>query len=184
MSIFVIQKCNTNVINMNKKCIIDIETNSLNPTQGRIICIGIKDVFSDETRVFYNENEKTMVEEFLDYFHEKQFNEIIGYNVLFDIRFIFAKCLKYGIKTNGFFKSEFNDLMATMKSVKKIWSMNTPGTLEQWTKYIFGESKLEITAFVPEMYERGEIQRILDYNKKDLALTFKLWKRVEEILWN
>ena len=165
-----------------KKCVIDIETTDLDPKIGRVICIGIKDIFSDEVRVFHNRNEKTMIEEFLNYFHEKDFKEVIGYNVLFDIRFIFAKCLKYNIYSNGFFKSSYPDLMLTMKSVRNVYSFNKPGTLGEWSEYLFGESKLETGKGVPELFANNEIQRILDYNKKDVELTFQLWKRVHEVM--
>jgi DNA polymerase elongation subunit (family B) len=167
---------------MSRKCVIDIETESLDPKEGRIICIGIKDVECQSAEVFYDDDEIEMLRRFLEYFHGKKFDQIIGYNILFDLRYIFARCLKYRIYSNGFFRSLHVDLMLIMKSVKNVFSMNKPGTLEEWSQFLFGESKLETAESVPVLFTKGEIQRIIDYNRKDLELTYQLWKRIQEVL--
>jgi uncharacterized protein YprB with RNaseH-like and TPR domain len=167
---------------MNKKCVIDIETESLEPTQGRIICIGIKDVGSGEAKVFYDDTEAEMLRRFLSYFHDNGFNEIIGYNILFDLRYIFARCLKYRLYSNGLFRCPHIDLMLIMKSVKNVFSMNKPGTLGEWSKFLFDEDKLEKGGDVPELFKDGKIKQIMDYNEKDVELTFQLWKRIQEVM--
>lgn len=167
-----------------KKCIIDIETESLDPKEGRIICIGTKDIDSGKTVVFHDDDERQMLEDFLDYCHRKQFGEIIGYNVLFDFRFIFARCLKFSIRTNGFFKSVVTDLMATMKSVRNIYSLNKPGTLNEWTEFLFGTGKVPLPDSICNMFEQGKLSQIIEYNKRDIEITFMLWKRVQEVLGN
>ena len=169
---------------MNKKCIIDIETESLDPKEGRIICIGVKDVDSAKPIVFHDENEKQLLEDFLEYFHNKCFNEIIGYNILFDIRFIFARCLKYDLTSNGFFNAKHTDLMHIMKSVKPVWSMNKPGTLDEWSEFLFGAGKYPLSESVKEKFERGKISEIIEYNKRDVEITHLLWKRIQQVLNN
>jgi DNA polymerase elongation subunit (family B) len=168
---------------MNKKCVIDIETESLDPKEGRIVCIGTLDVENSKTLVFYDDDEQLLLRRFLDFFHNNKFNEIIGYNLMFDIRYIFARCMKHNIPSNGFFKSEFNDLMHTMKSVRKIWSLNRPGTLEQWSVFLFGKSKRFLSDSVEGKYKAQEIDEIIAYNEQDLQLTFMLWKRIQEVLY-
>ena len=168
---------------MNKKCVIDIETESLDPKEGRIICIGTLDVENNKSLVFYDDDEQLLLRRFLDFFHNNNFNEIIGYNLMFDIRYIFARCMKHNIQSNGFFKSEFNDLMHTMKSVRKIWSLNRPGTLEQWSVFLFGKSKRFLSDSVEGKYKAQEIDEIIAYNEQDLQLTFMLWKRIQEVLY-
>lgn len=167
---------------MNKKCVIDIETESLDPKEGRIICIGIKGIGAERTIVFYNENEKQMIKDFLDYFHNERFREIIGYNVLFDIRFIFVKCLKYELASNGFFSAAFTDLLTVMKSVRRMYSYNKPGTLQEWVEFIFNDSKMSLDDSIEKLYEKGRITDILNYNKKDVELTFRMWERIEKVL--
>lgn len=165
-----------------KKCVIDIETESLDPKEGRIVCIGAKDVDSGRTEVFHNEDEKQMLEYFLKYYHEMQFGEIIGYNILFDFRFIFARCLKHGIKSNGFFKSVIIDLMHIMKSVRHIYSYNKAGTLDEWSNFLFESGKIQLPDNMKELYSQGRLSEIIEYNRKDVELTFRLWQRIQEVL--
>lgn len=169
---------------MNKKCVLDIETESLDPKEGRIICIGTKDAETEKTIVFYDENEKQMLIDFLDYFHEKGFNEIIGYNILFDIRYIFARCLKHNICSNGFFKSIHIDLMLTMKSVKNVYSLNKAGKLDEWAEFLFGAGKYPLPDSVSKLFEKGNISQIIEYNKRDLEITYLLWKRIQKVFSN
>lgn len=167
-----------------KKCVIDIETTALHPTEGRIICMGIMDVDTGETVVFQREDEAWMIIDFLNYFRKKQFEEIIGYNVVFDIRFIFGRCLKHGLMAPWFFSSRYNDLMHTMKSVKPIWSMNRPGTLGQWTEFLFGDDgKMKLDEDVLTMYNNGDIEKIVEYNRVDVEVTYKLWKSVNKVIY-
>jgi DNA polymerase elongation subunit (family B) len=166
-----------------RKCIIDIETEDLDPTVGRIVCIGVKDVDTEKTVVFFDEeSEENMLKNFLEYFHKKMFDEIIGFNVMFDIRFIFSKCLKYNLPANGLFKSRYTDLMHVVKSVKPIWSLNRPGTLEEWSQFLFNQGKIPLPASIAELFKSRRIHEIVKYNEWDVELTYKLWKRVDEIL--
>lgn len=171
------------VIKINR-CVIDIETTGLHPTEGRIICIGCKDIRTGRIIVFYDEDERQMLIDFLDYFHKSGFKEIIGYNVLFDIRFIFGRCLKYDLESNGFFKARHTDLMQIMKSVKPVWSMNRPGTLDEWTEFVFGSGKIKLPDSVSDLFEQGKITQIMEYNKRDVEITSKLWDRVRRVLEN
>lgn len=165
-----------------KKCIVDIETTGLSPIESRIVCIGVKDCDTSETRVFWNNDESKMVSEFLNYYHNRGFREIIGYNIAFDIQHIFSKILKYRIQSNGFLTSNVKDLMSVVKNVRCGYTMNKPGKLGEWAMYLFGEGKLENGESVPEMFEKGEILKIIDYNIQNVELTFKLWQRIQEVM--
>ncbi len=167
-----------------KSCIVDIEVENKDPKFGRIICIGVKDIETGKTLVFFDENEKTMIEDFLEYFHKHGFNEIIGYNILFDIRFIFVRCLKYGIASNGFFSAKHTDLMEFMKSVNKGRVWIKPGTLNEWAEFLFGSGKYPLSESVKEKFWKGKISEIIEYNKRDLELTYLLWKRIKKVLEN
>jgi DNA polymerase elongation subunit (family B) len=169
---------------MTKKCVLDIETENLDPKVGRIICVGIMDTEVGRPITFHDENEKQMLIDFLDYFHRKEFREIIGYNVLFDIRFIFGRCLRYGLTSNGFFSAKHTDLMHIMKSVKPVWSMNKPGTLDEWTEFLFGAGKIRLPDNISNLFEQGKIGQIIQYNKRDVEITYRLWERIQKVLNN
>lgn len=166
-----------------KKCILDIETTSFTPwIDGRIICIGIKDIDSDETIVFYDEHEEMLLVKFLQYFNKKDFREIIGFNLSFDIRFIFSRCLKYKIPSYDFFKASQFDLMMVLKGVKKGYNFNKPGTLNEWATFLFNKGKLFENTKISSLYEEGRIDEIIEYNKNDLELTYDLWGRINLVL--
>lgn len=167
-----------------KGCILDIEVENKDPKYGRVICIGVKDIQTDNIIIFHDDNEKVMLEDFLDFFCKNKFQKIIGYNILFDIRFIFIRCLKYGIVSNGFFSSKIVDLMEYMKSVNKGNFWNKPGTLNEWAEFLFGTGKYPLSESIRKKYWKGKISEIIEYNKRDLELTYMLWKRIRKVLGN
>ena len=175
---------NLKVNKVKKRCVLDIETLSLEPTKGGIICIGVLNVETGETRVFYNENEEVMVRNFLSHYKKEGFSEIIGYNVLFDVRYIFARCLKYGLPAREFVLSGFTDVMMILKSVRSIYNFNKPGSLEDWAKFLLGDSKDLDNALIPLHYHAGEIDKIIEYNKKDVEMTYEIWKRIRHVFDN
>ena len=169
----------------NRICVIDIETTSLKPWDGQIICIGIMDVDSEIIKVFYNESEKIMLQEFLEYFHTKKFNEIIAYNSSFDTRFIFGRCLKYNLYANGFFKSSVTDLMQIMKTGTKFYgSYNKAGKLDEWCEMVLGSGKLSLPDSILSLYEQGRVKEIIKYNHWDVKITYDLWRRVMRVFHN
>lgn len=167
---------------MTKKCILDLETECIDPKVGRIICIGIMDVETKESKVFAYPNEEMMVKNLISYFNRMKFTEIIGFNVLFDIRFLFAKCLKYKISARRLFSTKFTDLMVIMKSTRNMFSLNKAGTLDEWCEFLFRKRKTLNPENVSLLYQGGGIDEIVEYNKNDLEMTFRLWERIDYVM--
>ena len=166
----------------NRKCILDIETTDFIPwNDSRIICIGIRDTNSHAIPVFYHDHEETLILRFLQYFNRKQFQEIIGYNVPYDIRFIFSRCLKYQIPAPEFLNAVNTDIMKILKWLNGGYNYNKPGTLNQWASYLLGEQKLYNNRQIPQLYLDGKIREIIEYNRKDVELTYKLWQRIQQV---
>jgi len=165
-----------------KKCILDIKTEGYNPWDGRIICIGFKNIETSEIKVFYEDNEETLLVEFLQYFNKNEFNKIIGFNISYDIRFIIGRCLRYKIPINGFYSAYSTDLMMLLKNFKKSYNFNRPGTLDEWARCLLGKGKLMKKASVLTLYQHGRIDEILEYNKNDVEITYGLWKRLNFVL--
>jgi len=163
-------------------CILDIEATSFHPWSGRIICIGIKDTCNGDVQVFYDEDEESLLMQFFKHVNKKQYDEIIGYNLAFDMRFIFARCLLYKIQAYGFFDTVQTDLMMILKNVKKGYNYNQPGTLDDWATALLGKRKLFDNTRVPELYDQDRIRDLIEYNQNDLELTYELWERTEIVL--
>lgn len=165
-----------------KRCVLDLETEDLDPKIGRIICIGIMDIETREIQTFAYENEEMMVRNLISYFNKMEFTEIIGFNVMFDIRFIFAKCLKYRISARKFFSAKITDLMTIVKSTKHMYSLNRAGTLDEWCNFLFRKRKLYKAEEIPLLYQGGALDEIIQYNKNDVEMTFRLWERIDYVM--
>ncbi len=165
-----------------KRCVLDIETEGLEPWKDRLICIGCRAVDGKKTFVFFEDDEKTTLEQFLAWFNRNGFNEVIGYNLSFDMRFLLAKCLKYEIPAPELFNALFTDVMDNVRAVRKMYSYNKPGKLDDWLQYIFGIGKLEKTGSIKNLYGRHEFTRIINYNKQDVEMTLALWQRIRIVL--
>jgi len=165
-----------------RKLVLDIEAENGDPKTGRILCVGTLDIVRHKTIVFTDEEERRMLERFVRYFNYHCFDEVIGYNLPYDMRYIFAKCMKYGICTGMLFRARQTDLMQVMKSVNCGQSFNIPGKLGEWGEFLFGVGKLKKTCSVKGLYNQGRFSEMVDYNKQDLKLTYMLWKRMEVVL--
>ncbi len=162
---------------------IDIETTSLNPWEGRIICVGIKDVESGKTLVFQDDNECAMLMRFFEYFNSRKYDEVIGFNVDFDLRFLTAKALKYKITSaNGFFAANATDVMAILNRYKRLNSTFRWGTLDEWSRFLLGKGKLLNGASVPELFNQKRIHEIVKYNENDVEITYELWQCIHSIM--
>lgn len=104
--------------------VMDIETTGIEPQEHRVICIVAKDRRRDRFYTFHDEDEHTLLKDFFRFYEPRGFDRVIGYNVLFDIRFLFARAMKHGVNGRGFFRTTYEDLMAIMKSVGYRYSPN------------------------------------------------------------
>lgn len=167
---------------MTRRLVYDIETTGLEPWKDKIICIGVADLKSDEINLFQNEDEEKLVKEFIKYVKAKEFDKVIGYNVSFDNRFIMAKCLDYKINCGFFFDQPYHiDLMNKVQNPVDMYSRNSSGSLDDWVRYLFSDGKSEDNGDIPEMYEKGQLDKIKDYCKKDVRITAKLWRRLNRV---
>lgn len=152
------------------------------PIFNHIFRYNCRNTKTKKINVFHYEKEEILLIQFLQYFNKHHFQQVIGYNISYDVRFIFSRCLKYNLAAPAFFKSKKVDLMRILKSVNGGYDFNKPGTLDQWCQYLFNKSKTYNNIEIPSLYELGRIDDILSYNKNDLKLTYNLWKRITSVL--
>lgn len=169
-----------------KECVLDIETTDLDAKKGRIVCIGVKDESTGKTGVFFDsDDEKSMIEAFLSYFNQRKFDTVVGYNSIgFDIQFIFIRCLKYGLSVNKFIFAKQVDLMQLLRGVRNGGYANRVYKLEDWLDFLFHQGKFKISDSVKGLWKKGKYTEIVNYNRVDVEMTSKLWKRVNKVLWN
>lgn len=165
------------------KCIVDIETKKYLPwDNSQIICIGLLDIQTKTKHVFHNISEEKLIHSFINFFDNKNFEEIIGYNIPYDIRFLLSRCLKYQITAKNLFKAKMTDLMRIVSLSVKEENFNKPGKLGEWSSYLFGKTTLYQNGSIRELFSKGKIDEIIAHNHRDLDLTYQLWERIWEVI--
>lgn len=166
-----------------KRCIVDVEMAGCDlwDHKNKIICIGVMDVDApEEATVFYDDREEQLLLRFLQYFNRKDFKSVIGYNISHDIRALLSRALRYNIPARGLYAANPVDLMMILKGKK--YNFLRPGTLNEWSRYLFSQEKMQTDDCIPVLYKEGKIDQILQYNRCDLQLIYQLWKRVNFVL--
>jgi len=161
--------------------VLDLESTG-QPWNGRIVCIGCKNVTTGETKTFYDDHEEKLIVDFLKYFNKHKFTKIIAYNAPFDYRQIVAKCLRYGIKLMDFQYVKLVDIMKILKEFNHGYNYNQPGKLNEWSRFLLGQEKISKNGTIKDLLAQGRLLEILDYNRQDVELTYKLWKRIHQIM--
>lgn len=165
------------------KCIIDIETKGYLPwNDSQIICIGLLDVQTKTKHIFHNESEEKLIGSFINFFNIRNYDEVIGFNVAYDIRFLLSRCLKYQITAKNLFNAKMNDLMKIVSLSIKEENFNKPGKLGEWSSYLFNKTTLFQNGSVKYLFESGKIDEIIAHNHRDLDLTLLLWKRIQQVI--
>lgn len=168
-------------MNQQNFLVLDLESTG-QPWDGRIVCISCKDVLTGKTKTFADAREEIIIIDFLRYFNDHEFTKLIAYNAPFDYRQIVAKCIKYRIKLNKFQFVKLVDLMKILKEVKHGHNFNTPGKLNEWSRYILGQEKLSKNGTIKDLLAQGRLLEIIDYNRQDVELAYQLWKRINQVM--
>lgn len=167
------------IIPEKKTCIIDIETTGTEPWNSRLICISAIDASEVEPIpvTFYDPDEAVMIREFTDWYNGNLFEEVIGYNVSFDMRYIMVKAMRYLIVIDNFLSANITDLMQIMKQTRTayVFTQNKPGKLEDWMMFYWGEKKQLTAKDIINLYNQGNVLPIIAYNRADTEATYNLW---------
>ena len=162
-----------------RELIINLETTSTVPWEGRIICIGALDpnAIAPESMNFINETELATIDEFLQWFDQSPYTSFVGYNVAFDYRFLYAVMQKYRKESAKFMKMDLYDLMQQQEQVKNkfVPGFNKAGTLEQWSTYLFGSQPYAPQKQVFKWIKEGNIDEIVNFNSDKLVKAYGLW---------
>ena len=96
---------------------------------------------------------------------------IIGHNILdFDFR-----VLRGHISLEGVIEKTVDTLWFLRQKDKEGWASLS---LDSLSKKNFGKGKVTHSSKIPSLWQEGERKLVLDYNRKDCQLTYKLWWRM------
>lgn len=166
---------------MEKYCIIDIETATLNmprfeealdPTKGRIVAIAYK-YYNGEPTVITGQ-EENIVRQIWKMLKVCEINQtkVIGFNIKsFDLKWLIHKRIHYmGVKGHDTKPEiiELRELLGNGNGYIK-------GTLKEWcTKHNISVKTKGTGLDVSKWYKKGEIQKIIEYAKEDIIATEQL----------
>lgn len=166
-----------------KPIIINIETTGSKPWESRISDIAILQPTDPSVPVihFIDEDEFKLMEAFAEWFTAYAPNEIIGYNVSFDVRFIFAVAMRYRIKLPTLISVELTDLMQIMKQIfpKYVFGYNPSGSLDDWALYLFGEEPPMTQAEELKAWQTGDYEKVQEFNEWKVKMSFLLLSLIE-----
>jgi len=155
-----------------------IET-SFNGAFGRILCIGYA-INNEPAEILYDENEKAMLQKFWEI--AKDADLFIGHNIMdFDLRFIYQRSVVNKIKPS-------RELSFARYRNDPIYDTDREWT--KWSAIKIGLEHLALALDIPtpkddidgsqvwSFYQKGEIDKILTYCKKDVETTREIYKRM------
>jgi len=164
---------------LEKTFIIDLETTGAWPTNSRIICIGLMNI-SEETRPvyqFFDEDEKVLLEAFVNFIKKELPSKLVGWNVDWDIMFIFNRLAAHRIEAKELFQVDLIDLMDVYRrgTFKKVTTFNKPNKLDYVAKYILGKERLLRPTQILHAWKRRDIDKIFRHNIRDLLIIGALY---------
>jgi len=162
-----------------KELLINLETTDLMPTKGRIYSIAFLDLTDPaaEIQVAVSNEEDALINGFLDFFEAGNYTKLVGYNVAFDYRYIFAAMMKYRRVSKAWKRAELRDVMQIMKQVKEafVFGFNRPGTLDEWGKAILGRGKYGSQELMLKQYISGNFDYVRAFQVRQIELTRDLY---------
>lgn len=164
---------------LKRQLVINVETTGVLPWESRILSIAYKDAAVPDMIpvAITGEDEEVLLRTFLDVVKLMQPDELIGYFISFDYRFILAKCMLYRLPAAEMLAAELRDVGQIMQQIKEafVFGLNKPGTLDNWSRHLLGVGKLGTAEDVFAAWERKDLAYISQYNAVNVELTFGLW---------
>lgn len=159
--------------------VINIETTGTRPWESRLICIGVLDpnMLAPEAINFITESEEQTLNEFMEWLAGTNYTTLVGFNVSFDYRFLYALMQKYRKNSPQWKEMKLYDLMQQQKQVKDsyVFGYNPTGTLEEWSTYLFGANPYAPQKQVFKWWKEKNVEEIVNFNSDKLIKAYYLW---------
>lgn len=162
-----------------KELLVNLETTDVLPFQGNIYSIAYIDLSAPkpEAVVLADTDEEALITEFLNWFDTQNFTRIVGFNVSFDHRFIFAKACRYRKVANKWANVQMRDIMQILKQVQEqfVFTQNKPGTLDEWGNELLGYGKLAPQEDCLKAFLAQDWDFVIAYNTRQVQVCYDLY---------
>lgn len=162
-----------------KSLIINVETNGYNPWEHRILAIGLQDPTLPEEYpiVIMLEDEELMIKALFTAMKEMGVNELIGYGLSFDYRFLFIKAMKYNIDCKEFVDCSLYDLMQVAAQVKQafVYYPQKAPSLSDLADYLWGFPKPFTDIEMIKFWASGEFDKVIEFTSSQITRILALY---------
>jgi len=130
---------------------------------------------------FFDEDERLLVKEAIDYLGTLNVEVLVGYNIAFDIQMFQSRSLAYMIPCDPLWNAELYDVQDTLKKGREDYlrNNNKSGTLEDWGRYIYGERKPFTIEDCFTAWEKKDPEPFIIRNRWDVAMTGDLYMLIK-----
>lgn len=167
--------------------ILNIETSGFNPLTDRIISIGFMDPALDlpEPTIIMKDDEGQMLNELFTVIKQFGYNQLVGYGLSFDFRFIVLKAMKHGLTCQEFAQIGIYDLMQAMAQVKFEFmyfpqkAINLSDVSDFFWNFPKPFTDLEMLKF----WKSGRNDKVLDFSRSQIwriSLLYSLFRGITE----
>lgn len=166
-----------------KSLVMNIETLGFKPWEDRIITISYQDAADllGAPTVLMIDDEKELIKTFYKFWKEGEYNQIIGYNLSFDFRYILVRAMFYAIPSKEFSDASLFDMMEIMQKMRRafVYGSQPTGTLSQWGELFFNYPKPFSDLEMMKYYKEGQFDKVYEFAESQIIRTFGLY-----LLWN
>lgn len=171
-----------------KRLILNIETLGLKPWEKRIITIGIQDPLEPDIPpiIIMEEDEEMMINTLMQFITAGGYDELVGYNLSFDYRFIVLRAMFYGIALKEFADMTIYDLMQAMAQVKFafVYNAQKPPSLSDIADFFFSYPKPFSDLEMMKFYTSGRLDKVLEFASGQITRTLLLYSLFRNITEN
>ena len=163
-----------------KEIMINIETTDLNPWEGKIFSIAWLDLTTPgaEAQVIVDEDEKGILEAFMQEFEAGNYKTILGYNLKFDYQWIFNKLMLYRIPAQKFYSTSMRDVYQLMSQIKEefVYNARGYGTLDDYGKELLGIGKYGDQETLLRRFTSGDYDYVEAFQFRQIEITNGLYQ--------
>jgi len=162
-----------------RRLILNIETTGLKPWEHRIIAIGYQDPEEPTSfpSVIMLDDETRMIEAILGVIQDGGYNELVGYGLSFDYRFILLRAMKHGIPIKEFYDASLYDLMQAMAQGKFafVYFPQKPPKLSDLADFLWSYPKPFTDLEMIKFYAAGEHEKVVEFTKSQINRILALY---------
>ena len=162
-----------------KSLILNIETEGYRPWEHKIICIGIQDPLVPNSLpvVIMHPDEAFMIASLFMVIKEGNYDELVGYGLSFDFRFLLIKAMKHNINCKEFYDCKLLDLMqaAAQGKFEFMYKPQSPPSLSDLADYLWSYPKPFTDLEMIKYWRSGQSERVLEFASGQITRILALY---------